>query len=230
MLFFILPSSSAVWLLAAPLAICANVGFGASVVALNSYIPSLARGAPEVVTARVALARAKDVRSQFEQEPQHEDEEADDEPLLSHTAPMDADVIAATFVHEHALSTATARISAQGIALGYAAGILMLLLALIPVTALGGSTFALRLAIGLSGVWWAVFSLPAARWLPGAAETKDTTIEVGEYTEERQKPWNMWEEIVGAWRRLGGMLRLREIRRLKNTFKYLAAWFLLSDG
>ena len=51
-----------------------------------------------------------------------------------------------------ALSCATSRISSQGIALGYVAGILPLLLALVPVSQMHGSTFSLRLAIGLSGL------------------------------------------------------------------------------
>jgi len=42
--------------------------------------------------------------------------------------------------------------------------------------------------------------------------------------------WNLRREIVGAWKRLGAMLRWREMKKLKNTFLYLAAWFLLSDG
>jgi len=33
-----------------------------------------------------------------------------------------------------------------------------------------------------------------------------------------------------AWKKLGHMLRWGEIKKLKNTFIYLAAWFLLSDG
>ena len=40
----------------------------------------------------------------------------------------------------------------------------------------------------------------------------------------------MSREIVRAWKRLGQMLKWREIKRLRNTFVYLAAWFLLSDG
>jgi MFS transporter, UMF1 family len=42
--------------------------------------------------------------------------------------------------------------------------------------------------------------------------------------------WHIRREVVAAWKRLGGMLQWQEIKRLRNTFKYLAAWFLLSDG
>ena len=40
----------------------------------------------------------------------------------------------------------------------------------------------------------------------------------------------MEKEIKRVWKRLGGMLHPNEIKRLRNTFKYLGAWFLLSDG
>jgi UMF1 family MFS transporter len=41
--------------------------------------------------------------------------------------------------------------------------------------------------------------------------------------------WSFWREVVRAWKKIGNMLHWREVRKLKNTFKYLAAWFLLSD-
>ena len=141
------------------------------------------------------------------------------------------------------LSRATARISSLGIALGYTAGILLLLAVLIPVQLAGGSTTALRFAIGGSGAWWALFSVPALFLLPGASASQETSS--GIVTEEREglladeRPvaapalaaeWTVRQEVVDAWKRLGSMLRWHNIRRLRNTFRYLAAWFLLSDG
>jgi len=38
--------------------------------------------------------------------------------------------------------------------------------------------------------------------------------------------WSVRKEVVDAWRRLGHMLRWQNIRRLRNTFCNLAAWFL----
>ena len=46
----------------------------------------------------------------------------------------------------------------------------------------------------------------------------------------KERDWTVWGEIALAWRRLFRMLRPSEIRRLANTFVFLAAWFLLSDG
>jgi len=128
------------------------------------------------------------------------------------------------------LSRATSRISSFGIALGYGAGICLLIVALIPVTLLHGSTFSLRLAIGLSGIWWAVFTIPAAIWLPGPGAHRRGVHLATDGAALGDKEWNFWEETVAAWRRLGTMLRWNEVKKLGNTFKYLAAWFLLSDG
>ena len=139
------------------------------------------------------------------------------------------------------LSRATARISSLGIALGYTAGILLLLAVLFPVQLAGGSTKALRFAIAGSGAWWALFSVPALFFLPSASASRQTPV-----TEEREglladeRPeaapalataeWTVRQEVVDAWKRLGSMLRWHNIQRLRNTFRYLAAWFLLSDG
>ncbi|KAM5545828.1 hypothetical protein V8D89_000866 [Ganoderma adspersum] len=234
-LFLLLPSSSPVWPLVAPLAIFANVGFGASIVALNAYIPILAQGSQEVVAARAELVRLTSTNTPSPYEPEESDNAH--EPLLGGSGGADASVSEAKAKHDKLLSATTSRISSQGIALGYAAGIVMLLLALIPVRAMKGSTDSLRLAVGLSGLWWALFSLPAAAWLPGASSAPASGAIVLEESEPDvtaarlpEEEWSMSREIVRAWKRLSQMLKWREIKRLRNTFVYLAAWFLLSDG
>ncbi|KAJ7086427.1 autophagy-related protein 22-like protein [Mycena belliarum] len=216
--FLVLPSSSPVWFLSALLASIANVGFGASVVAMNSYIPGLAKDSPEVVQI---LEEIQEFPDNADDHPEPLSEGVDT-PLIAHT-PSQARVELQTR-YDTELSRATSRISSQGIALGYGAGICVLILTLIPVTKMHGSTFSLRLAIGFSGIWWAVFTLPAALWLPGAGAVTSQQDARGD------TKWSAWREIAAAWRRLGGMLHPREIKRLRNTFKYLAAWFLLSDG
>ncbi|KAL7278222.1 hypothetical protein ACG7TL_008197 [Trametes sanguinea] len=243
-LFLLIPSTSPVWPLVAPLAICANVGFGASIVALNAYIPTLAQGAQEVVAARAKLVQL--LRgSTGSAEPRESADETEEfsgahQPLLAR--PSDGDLSDDTrkvkAEHDQVLSATTSRISSQGIALGYASGIVMLLLALIPVRAMQGSTNSLRLAIGLSGIWWALFTIPAAIWLPGASSVPQTSLALAGDNEEadsvpnsvEEPSWSMTREIGRAWKRLGQMLKWREIKRLRNTFVYLAAWFLLSDG
>lgn len=227
-LFLPLSSTSPLWMVSALFAILANVGFGASVVAMNAYLPSLAKDSPEVVQAYSELTSSSENRdgnaalaTSVDLELESSSEEASD-PLLGH--PVHPVTSQATYTA--ALSRATSRISSLGIASGYGAGIILLLVALIPVTRLHGSTFSLRLAIGLSGIWWALFSIPAALWLPNASNIDEP--ESGSIKSDDD--WTFGSEIAAAWKRLGVMLRWREIKRLQNTFRYLAAWFLLSDG
>lgn len=244
-IFLFLPSSSPVWYLSALLAISANVGFGASVVAMNAYIPFLAQESPEVV-------QILDKLQTFEGGPSTVELEDPDVTVDNESAPLfsQGDSSAAQengeetnkklleAEYQTVLSRATSRISSFGIAIGYGAGICLLIIALIPVTQLHGSTFSLRLAIGLSGIWWAGFTIPAAVWLPGSRSaygrgvhlTADGSCDDNGIPAQVDKEWNLWKEIIVAWIRLGEMLRWKEIKKLRNTFKYLAAWFLLSDG
>lgn len=198
---------------------------------MNAYLPTLARASEEVVKARADMLSAV---GESELGQQSNDSDAGDasEPLLaSQDDASGHDHSGSNALREaynNALSRATSRISSFGIAIGYAAGIILLIIALIPVTKLHGTTFSLRLAIGMSGIWWAMFSVPAAAWLP-SGKAKEADVE-SEDVEGRKEPWNTKREIGKAWKRLGNMLRWREVKRLRNTFKFLAAWFLLSDG
>ncbi|KAJ7204402.1 hypothetical protein GGX14DRAFT_569515 [Mycena pura] len=117
-------------------------------------------------------------------------------PLITHTSPAERSAL--RHINSHA------QLRAYDIAMGYGAGI-CLLVAPIPVSKLGGFTWSLRLAIGLT---------EGAAW-PDHSTTAKSGV--------------AWREIDAAWKRLGGMLHPREIKRLRNTFKYLAAWFFLSD-
>lgn len=191
-----------------------------------------------------------------EEEEDHGTREGGDEhtvPLLSDSSDLPNNSIDDPHLaqlHEKyntSLSRSTSHISSLGIALGYSSGIALLALTLVPVTLLKGSTLVLRCAIGASGVWWAVFSVPGVWWLPSGekddfnkrdgAVTEDgengwdePSVEAAGTQRDVKEDWSMWREVIRAWKRLGGMLRWREIKKLKNTFRYLGAWFLLSDG
>ncbi|KAF9524222.1 MFS general substrate transporter [Crepidotus variabilis] len=226
--FLALPSSSTVWFLSCILAIFANVGFGASTVAMNAYLPSLAYESESVAMLRQQLQDfdAANPRTSAESDDDHCAVYEQEAPLLNSSSFLsDAGErkVLETLYHSE-LARKTSHISSLGIALGYGSGILLLIVALVPVTKLHGSAFALRLAIGLSGIWWAVFSVPAAVWLPSAS------VSARQENALDEKEWTIGGEIVAAWIRLGNMLRWSEIKKLRNTFKYLAAWFLLSDG
>ena len=50
-------------------------------------------------------------------------------------------------------------ISSKGISIGYAAGVALLVLLLIPVTLLKGSLWSLRVSLLVTGVWWLLASV-----------------------------------------------------------------------
>lgn len=229
---------------------CANVGFGASTVALNAYLPSLASDSPEVAQVLQILRAEGHHVNDLEQavEPDvhlHEDEsESPSAPLIPSQSdptllvsdaytPTVASLFsrsAAKSQYDETLSRATSRISSRGIALGYGAGIILLIIVLVPVARLHGSTFSLRLAIGLSGLWWMFFTIPAALWLPGTQLPNRDSLGNADSEWRDVATDSLRQEVIKAWKKLGYMLRWSEIKKLKNTFIYLAAWFLLSDG
>lgn len=242
LVFLILPSSSVIWPTSAFLAIVANVSFGTSAVSLNSYLPQLARGEESVKEALNKMTRLP--RTSSSDDPEADDHEVDDEraPLTqqhgnsaSSTSTLVSDSPELQSYNQ-VLSRAISRISSRGIATGYSAGIILLLIILIPVTLLHGSTFSMRLAIGLTGAWWGFFTIPAAMWLPndagppvpGIVSREEETPYLADGEEEEKQ--SVMRQILAAWRRLGHMLRPKEIAKLRNTFWFLLAWFLLSDG
>ena len=231
-LFFAIPSSSPLWPLIGLLACGANVGFGVSVVAMNSYLPNLARETLEVREAladlRVAGGTQEAVDALAGLGDQQEQLPGVDDGIHSSGDPSADPEIVAEKAYHAAIARSTSRISAFGIALGYLAGVVLLILTIIPVSRLQSSTFSLRLAIGLTGIWWAVLSVPAGFWLPSSKSL--TLVEGAEIRTHDAKRWTWTGEVQAAWIRLARMLHWTEIKRLRNTFWYLAAWFLLSDG
>jgi UMF1 family MFS transporter len=212
-------------------------------VAMNSYLPSLAKEAPEVVVMRETLQSLKNETLDGVDGEANVDDLASDQAEAEHAALLlstdssttgsspASKLATLTGQYETLLSQTIARVSSFGIALGYCAGIILLLFTLIPVNMLHGSTWSLRLAIGLSGLWWGLGCIPVVMWLPhGSFEAH--VEQDGEWPadERLDKSWNIYAEVKSAWMKLGAMLRWTEIRKLKNTFQFLAAWFLLSDG
>jgi UMF1 family MFS transporter len=184
-----LPPSSLALVVAAFLTIIGGASYAVATVCNNAYLPLLAKLSPEV------------------QETLEREQESETTELLSDDSPVRTK-------HSNVISMAISRISAKGTALGFGSGVVLLALLTIPVMVLKGSTGSLRLAVGISGIWWAVFTVPAARYLPAAKREGDAA----------------WTDIGKAWKRLGGMIRLEEMRRLRNTYMFLLAWIFLSDG
>ncbi|ODN81090.1 hypothetical protein L202_03185 [Cryptococcus amylolentus CBS 6039] len=239
-LFLLFPHSSTP-LLSALLNIISGAAYSTSIVCANAFLPQLAREDEDV--RRLWDERmSADVRDEG---PIEQDEEMGDlggspdsgdeaTHLLPHQlvpAVMaistqdlaDADPAVKTSLHDTTpesrydalLSLTTSRLSSIGIAVGFFSGVSVLILLLIPVLALDGSTFSLRLGIGMSGIWWAVFTIPAWLGLPsnGGDRSEISTRQIKE-----------------AWVKMGSMIAPSQIRQLPGLYTYLLAWIFLSDG
>jgi UMF1 family MFS transporter len=86
------------------------------------------------------------------------------------------------------------------------------------VTLMGGRTSSLRVAVGVSAIWWAVFTIPAWRGLPGGLNTVDQHRSTGA------------SSLAHGWKRVAKMIKPSEIKSLPNLFTFLLAWIFLSDG
>lgn len=217
------------------LTIIGNAAYGTSIVCANAFLPGLAREDPAVQAAFQDVDQGEgndleltDSRTSIEED---EGRRLLPSPIPDIAAPIVSAISTADLAdsptppsssspqaHYNAvLSLTTSRISSIGVALGFFAGVSVLALLIIPVTLMGGTTSSLRLAVGVSAIWWAVFTIPAWMGLPSgddAKRTKDTSrMGLGQ-----------------GWRRVGDMIRPSEIRQLPNLFTFLLAWIFLSDG
>ncbi|KAM0750426.1 MFS general substrate transporter [Meredithblackwellia eburnea MCA 4105] len=213
MSFLLLPPSSPIWPVAALLALVANVSFGASIVCLNSYLPELGRSESGTVSKLGHLEEVMETLKSIRATPTS----TSDELLMANQA-----VAKAQDDYIFQKSLATSQISSRGVAAGYVSGIIALIVLLIPVTLMKGSTWALRCAIAGSGLCWAIGSIPALFWLRPSHTAQ--AMDGAHYG----RPRSSTASLAESWRGLGRMLR--EWRKLPQTFVFLGAWFLLSDS
>ncbi|KAG0368033.1 Autophagy protein 22, partial [Gamsiella multidivaricata] len=104
-------------------------------------------------------------------------------------------------------------LSSHSMAVGYAAGVALLIIAAGIALAMGQSTYSLQIGMALAGLWWFCVSFFTMKFLapqPGEPLHGDVNL------------------FLYSWRRLGKTLYQASL--LKETFKYLVSWFILSDG
>lgn len=173
-------------------------------VCLNAFLPLLVRNHPSLQSA------AEDIPPE---------EEAVYTAVPQDDAQTQMDITPSVTRQSLLLST---RISTQGIAIGYSSGVLIQCTTIPLVILTGSTTKSLQLAVLVSGIWWALFSIPAAIWMrprPGpplpASKSNSHVRRIIGY-------------IIYGWRVI--FATLSHARRLKDVMFFLASWFLLSDG
>lgn len=221
-----------IYLLGALLAIVSNTSFGASFVLLNSFLPLLVRHHPSVQQKRRDhWSQSRDV-----QETTSDSSVLDDgldlsnpsEALLATPAGSETSIFRPMKVSNQASPelTLSTQISSYGIGIGYIAALVVQTLAILIIVLIkyvsDSDTLALRVVLFFVGLWWLLFTIPAALWLrprpgPPLAFTSDG---------KQVRGWRSY--IAYAWRSLGNTIL--KARRLKDVCLFLLAWFLLSDS
>ncbi len=216
-----------VYILGAVLAIISNTCFGASFVLLNSFLPVLVRHHPSIQATEID--RRSDPEGPIsEQTADHEDQGHDSatESLLqsSSAARRMVPIRLSSAAVSPALRLST-KISSYGIGIGYIAAVIVQTLGITIVVIADSmntsTTMTLRVVLFLVGLWWFMFSIPAALCLRPRPGPPLPII-----SNSKQRSWAGY--IGYAWRSLGKTI-LRA-RRLKDVMLFLGAWLLLSDG
>lgn len=123
----------------------------------------------------------------------------------------------------------SSQISAKGASVGYLAavfvqmvsiGVLILFAKLAP--SISETTFPLRLILFITGLWWACFTIPTALWLrprPGPP-----------LAAQRSNVWykTILSCVAFAWKSLWKTMKVAG--KLKQAYRFLLAWFLMSDA
>lgn len=212
------------------LAIIANTCFGVSFVLLNSFLPILVRFHHSVRAIDPATTSDTfDATPPFQERQSIEDtvDLGAAEPTDSLLHPIRSrDSGFKDSGNVSPILQLSTKISSRGIGIGYLAAVIVQTLGIVivilvsPLTS--STTLVLRIVLFFIGLWWLVFTIPAAFWLrprPGPPLPY-----VGK--EMQRRSWLGY--FVYAWASLGRTV-LRA-RRLKDVVIFLTAWFLLSDA
>lgn len=214
-----------VYLLGPLLAIISNTCAGASFVLLNSFLPLLVRHHPNRHYSNndpTSRPHAND----FQYHDNHMDTEST---LANSTAALlpDSNLHAVKSLTSVELQLST-QISSTGIGISYSAALFLQCLSIVIILFMKSSTFSLRLILFLIGLWWFVFTIPAAMWLrprPGPPLPKHPSA-AGSSSTSKTRTWLGY--IVHSWQSLFRTVKLA--RRLTDIVLFLVSWFLLSDA
>lgn len=201
------------------LAIVSNAAFGAATVCGNAYLPVLVSNQKDVVAAENATNDSAEPSASATTSSAGDTENS---PLLG-TPKAD---VSDTNVR----AKVSAKISGTGVALGYLAGFIVQIISIYLVIKTGSTTWSLRLALLVVGIWWLIFQIPVIMWLkprPGPPLPN----------KENMHPWSAtlnrltnggWAYVTYGWKTL--LVTFKEARQMKDVALFLLGWFLVSDG
>ncbi|KAK5987559.1 Autophagy-related protein 22 [Cladobotryum mycophilum] len=218
--------SESTYLIGALLTIISNTSFGASFVLLNSFLPLLVRNHPEVLEAY-----RPETPDLADSTLDHANEDHLEASMVNSTSALleqgdgaTGYVLKRVLTHEEITSKElqlSTRISATGIGIGYSAALFLQCVSIGILLAMKNTTWSQRVVLFTVGVWWSVFTIPAAMWLrprPGPPLVIDG----------KKEGISWFAYLAYAWKSLFRTIKLA--RRLLDIMLFLAGWFLLSDA
>ena len=218
--------SKELYLFGALLAIISNTSFGASFVLLNSFLPLLVRHHPEVDELEPAHSQTHRTSSDYDADDSAYSSLRDSsEALLSSQLHEEGYPVSRVQTNEELTSKElelSTQISAKGIGIGYIAGLFLQCIAIFILVMMKNTTWSQRVVLFVIGLWWALFTIPAAMWLrPRPGPPLPAT--------SRQGGIRAWiSYTIYAWKSLFRTVQLA--RRLVDIVLFLCGWFLLSDA
>lgn len=212
------------------LAIISNTSFGASFVLLNSFLPVLVRWHPDLL-ARVRKADESSPPG-LEGDTDVEDDSGSDalgpETSLLGDQSSHAGHPRRRRLPGHEVTSVevqlSSQISAKGIGIGYSAGLFVQCMGIVILLFMHGTTLAQRVVLFIIGLWWTVFTTPAAMWLrPRPGPPLPDRLVNGR---EGGRAWLSYFKY--SWTSLFRTVQLA--RRLVDIVLFLVGWFLVSDA
>ncbi|KAI5797920.1 vacuole effluxer Atg22 like-domain-containing protein, partial [Peziza echinospora] len=218
----------ALYIFSALWAIIGNVGFGASFVLLNAFLPVLVRNHPSLLnlgnirTSNTASSHhalnghTRRISNHNNGSNNNSNKGSNKNPAKNNSNKNNNDDPALIL---------SSQISSYGMAIGYCGAVLMQMFGIMLVIMTGSSVWSLQLVLACIGGWWFAFTVPAALWLrprPGPPLPREGGGGgVGGHP-------GLWEYVTFSWR--GLWKTVKRAGRLRDVMMFLAAWFMISDG
>lgn len=215
-----LPITPGVYLFGSLWAIVSNVCFGASAVLLNSFLPLLVRHHPEVHQHATKSGGRSRPADSLDEVPEADVMDSTAALLSTSTGEVIAPVPASLKTSSIELELST-KISSRGVAIGYLAAVAVQILSVLLLIVTGANLFSLKLVLFLVGLWWLIFTIPAALWLRPRPGPPLVFGKLGQ-----NQTWLGY--VLYSWKNLAKTVI--RARRLKDVLFFLAAWFMISDG
>lgn len=173
--------------------------YGDAFTCVNPYLPEVVQAHPDVIESRRRLGmepveirdrETDDVEGDVELEGELE-ALIDSSSSSNSTDSADIDMEEERKTYYKVTGCLMGEICAFAIAMAFISSITVLLVTGLPLYLLGGSPFSLKLALGISGLWWIVWSIPALTWLPKPKQRKDDEMTWKMVGLELKKGWGV---------------------------------------